>query len=227
MTNRKVGNPQLERDLLARLLDLNYHAFLQCIGTLLERAGYQNVRLAGRTGFVGRNSGGGYDLYATDPIAGGVRQLVVQAKQYAPNTQIYRRGVDELRGVCLRAGAAEGLLITTGQFSPTIDRVRIASTSLMPVRTIDGMELARLLQTYHLGIWEEPLSSGRAVDRGVDHEYFRGLEQSYSGVARANESDQLSFLLELTVPRRKRRQDAAGMYPVKQPKRGRIAKPLR
>ena len=50
-----LNDPVLERDLIERLLALNYHAFLRAIGLLLERIGYSDVALTGRTGWVAKS----------------------------------------------------------------------------------------------------------------------------------------------------------------------------
>ena len=49
----------------------------------------------------------------------GRRKVIVQGKQFDTLT-VFQRSVDELRGTCLRAGAAEALLITTSAFSPVV-----------------------------------------------------------------------------------------------------------
>ena len=165
--------PLAER-LRRRLLALDYPAFAACVCRLLEVLGYQNVRLAGRRAWKGynRHGGGGYDLEAT--LSGGLapRPVVVQIKQF-DGFPVHQRNVDELRGACLRAGAAEALLVTTSAFSEVVRRQQIdgnqeiisskAATPVQcaglvaPVRLIDGKELVRLLICHRIGVRERGL----------------------------------------------------------------------
>lgn len=202
----KLCDAALERDLLDRLLLLNYHAFLRAMSALLERMGYQNIRLSGRTGWVGRNADGGYDLVADLPVPGGTRRVIIQAKQFGEGRRIFRRTVDELRGVCLRAGASEAILITTSAFSDTLDSRRLSSATLVPVRLIDGSELAELMTLHRVGIWEEPPASLQEPGRrGIDEAYFTDLEISFSGVARPGKEEHFSLEFSLTITPRCRR----------------------
>ena len=102
-----------------RLLALSYHAFARCLCLLLARLGYEDARPAGRTRWKGHNREGGYDIEAWLPVGITRRRVVVQAKQFDARP-VFQRSVDELRGTCLRAGAAEALLITTSAFSSVV-----------------------------------------------------------------------------------------------------------
>ena len=162
--------------------------------------GYQNVKLSGRTNWVGRNADGGYDLVADLPVPGGTRRVIIQAKQYTPERHIFRRTVDELRGVCLRAGASEALLITTSAFSDTLDPRRFSSAPLLPVRLVDGAELTELMAQHRVGVWEEPPASVDVpAGRGVDEAFFTSLEASYRGNARSSAEEQLCLEFSLTI----------------------------
>jgi restriction endonuclease Mrr len=188
----------LENDLRERLLALNYHAFLQAVVPLLIRMGYENPALSGRTGWVGRNRDGGFDLMAHLPVPGGARRVIVQAKQYGAERPIYRRTIDELRGVALRAQAAEALLITTSQFSPSVDLHRYASTAIAPVRLIDGAELVRLMMKHKVGV-----RSSRREGTAADARFFKALETRFAGVARPADEDRVVVTLRFaSSPRR-------------------------
>lgn len=165
-----------------RLLALNYHAFARCLCLLLTRLGYEDVRLAGRTGWKGRNREGGYDIEATLPAGVGQRRVVVQAKQY-DGLPLFQRSVDELRGACVRSGADEALLITTSTFSPVVDRVS-ARSQVAPVRLVDGEEMLGLMLAHRVGVWEQP---GESPDLphilGIDDAFFEELSRDLAGGA--------------------------------------------
>ena len=163
------------RDLRECLLALPYRSFLVVVAQLLERQGSQNVRFAGREGFVGRNQGGGWDLEAVLPpfqsfACGqpGVRSLV-QVKQFK-NLSVQQRSVDELRGCCLRAGAGQGLLVTLSRFSSVAVQAAKAS-ALAPIVLVDGEDLLNLLIQHGMGVVR--LVSGTLE---LDPEFFQLLD---------------------------------------------------
>ena len=169
------ASKSLLRDLLGRLRALPYRALLLLVAQLLERQGSQNVQFAGRDGFVGRNQGGGWDLEATLPphqsFASshlGVRSLI-QVKQFG-DLAVQQRTVDELRGCCLRAGAGQGLLVTTSRFSPVAVRAAAAS-ALAPIALINGEDLLDLLAQQGMGVIRA--MSGQLH---LDPEFFQSLE---------------------------------------------------
>ncbi len=188
----------LRNRLRRRLLALNYHAFAQCLCLLLERVGYEDVRVAGRVNWKGRNCEGGYDIEASLPAGVGRRKVIVQIKQF-DTLPVYQRSIDELRGTCLRAGAAEALLITTSTFSPVVLRRAVAvGVQVAPVRLVDGAELLDLLILHRVGVWEEvgdeetdrnegTTDKGIAGQRGrigLDSDFFEGLSRTYAGNGR-------------------------------------------
>ena len=169
-----------------RLLALNYHAFAHCLCLLLARLGYEDVRVAGRTRWKGRNCEGGYDIEASLPAGVGRRRTIVQVKQF-DTLPVFQRSVDELRGTCLRAGATEALLITTSTFSPVVLRnaeshAGSAGAQVAPVRLLDGAELLDLLVLHRVGVWEEAGSSASQPHRlGLDGAFFDELSRTYAG----------------------------------------------
>ena len=157
-----------------RLLALEFPAFARCVCRLLEALGYEEARLAGRREWKGYNQpgGGGYDLEAQLPGGLAPRRVVAQIKQYGDLT-VHQRSVDELRGACLRVGAAEGLLVTTSAFSDVVRRSASAPNTpallAVPVRLVDGEELVGLLIRHRLGVKEgshEWEGSQRGADKG-------------------------------------------------------------
>jgi len=147
----------LAEQLHCRLLDLDFPAFAFCVCRLLEALGYQDVHLAGRREWKGYNKpgGGGYDLEATLPGSLSSRRIIAQIKQF-DGLRVHQRSVDELRGACLRVGAAEALLLTTSAFSK-VARTGAAApvgagSPFVPVCLIDGEELAALLIRHGIGV---------------------------------------------------------------------------
>lgn len=169
-----------------RLLALEYPAFARCLCVLLEALGYEEARPAGRQEWKGYNrpGGGGYDLEAILPGGLAPRLAVAQIKQF-DGLNVHQRSVDELRGACLRRGAAEAVLITTSSFSQVVRKHAaepVASgTPVAPVRLIDGKELLGLLIRHRLGVreinrWER--AHGGAYRLEVDEAFFQDMGAS-------------------------------------------------
>ena len=186
---------EVQQALRARLLHLNFHAFARCMSDLLERLGYDEVELAGRLDWKGRNKDGGYDLVALTAdrfsalAAIGAtapkprRTVIVQLKQYGPDLLVHQRSVDELRGACLRVGASEGLLITTSGFSNVVqERAAVLAREkvpLAPVQLVDGSALLRALVSHRIGVKEDVTSV-----LSLDAAYFDILAETSPGNAR-------------------------------------------
>ena len=169
-----------ETKLLERLQELPFDAFTQLIAMLLEKLGYQDIQPAGRTDWKGRNREGGVDLTATYSSATGKRSVAFQLKQFHPSLRIFQRTVDELRGVCLRQGVAEGMLITTSSFSTTITGTH---SPIAPLYLMGGEELALLLRQYHIGT-----TRGGKLDEAL----FKRLERESQGNSPSNKKLQRS-----------------------------------
>ena len=154
-----------------RLLELPFDAYLKIIALLLAKLGYQDVRLAGRTDWKGRNRCGGYDLLATTPGGFSPRHVIIQAKQFDEGSRVFQRQADELRGAAIRVGAAEALLITSGPLSNSIDQEGLA-LPLAPVRIIGGDQLVELLINHQIGV---------TTNSGINEALFTQLEQEAVG----------------------------------------------
>jgi len=174
LPTRPKSDQGLRGQLREQLLALPYRSFLQVISRLLEKEGATHVRPAGRDGFVGRNRSGGWDLEAMLPEeqglagSGGAHRCIVQVKQFGRLT-VQQRTVDELRGCTLRAGASQGLLLTTSDFSQVARRAALSSP-LAPIRLLDGETLLTLLIQNGLGVRRWKGGSVR-----LDPEFFVAL----------------------------------------------------
>jgi hypothetical protein len=174
-----------------RLQQLPYDAFAKLVARLLPALGYNEVRVMGRRDFKGRNGrdgAGGFDLLARRFG----RTVLVQLKQYQSHHRLFQRSLDELRGVALRAGASEALLITTGIFSQAVNRDALQRSAIVPVSTLDGEELLTLLIENGIGI----KSTGR-----VDEELLEHLTREATGNSPADCTGSASFLVTVGVKR--------------------------
>lgn len=147
---------------------------------LLTALGYQEVKLAGRTQWKGRNREGGYDIEAVVPSGLGHHKVIAQVKQFSPEQRVYQRTVDELRGVALREWAGETLLLTTGLFSTVLQESAGKASTTIPVQLVDGERLLQALASQRVGIEE---IDGKLT---VDGAYFDRLVEQHQALRRGD-----------------------------------------
>ncbi len=106
---------EVQQALRARLLHLNFHAFARCMSDLLRELGFDEVRLAGRLDWKGRNKDGGYDLIAYTPerLAAELVRLLREPAAAAAQRAAFAEVLDMLRpesGLAPSEAAAEAVL---------------------------------------------------------------------------------------------------------------------
>ena len=126
-----------------RMMSLPFADLTRAVARLLEKIGYRDVRLMGTPYGKGRNVHGGLDIRALLPSDLTQAAAIAQVKQY--REPVPRSFVDELRGAMVRLGAQQGLLVTTSSFAPAAMDAATAGQGSLPVRLIDGAELAALM----------------------------------------------------------------------------------
>lgn len=167
------GHDDLRRQLYERLQRLPFPAFVECVSHTLEACGYTGVETH-RTGRKGKNAGGGWDLDATLNSGLSSGRALVQVKHSPGQKLVQCRCVDELRGATLRTGAGEGILVTSGSFSPIAVKAA-AGCSSPPVHLLDGERLAELMRRHFVGL-RRATTDPEDPDRWVlDANYFDSL----------------------------------------------------
>ena len=147
-----------------RLLSLPFDAFAALVALLLPSFGYEDIHLAGRRDFKGRNGrdgASGYDLVATRDG----RPVLIQLKQFQQKNLLFQRSLDELRGVALRRGASQALLVTTSDFSPSVNRTAHRQSPIAPIVTMSGEELAQKLVESGIGVTQDGEIDEALLDR--------------------------------------------------------------
>lgn len=170
------SNPELERQVLQRLRWLRFGALEVAVQTLLRWEGYRDVVIVGNRHWRGRSRFGGVDIRAWRPTEGSKSLTLIQVKDPKAGLRVQRRFVDELRGALLRYGAGQGIIVNTGSFAlPAIaaaDRY-----PRLPVRLIDGRQLAKLMIKNALGVRPKPLSITALPNLVLDELFFERLEE--------------------------------------------------
>jgi len=129
--------------LIARLLALEPSAFERLAQRILREAGFESVRVRGRSGDGGIDGEG---VYRPLPLIG--FQVYWQSKRYAGT--VAAEDVRNFRGAMVGRGD-KGLFITTGTFTgPARDEA--SREGAPPIDLIDGDALADLLANLSLGV---------------------------------------------------------------------------
>jgi hypothetical protein len=155
-------DPDLRRQIKARLLALPPRAFELFAGDLLEFMGLRDVSVTRYSGDGGIDAVGSLETSAAlISIPAGV-----QVKRYRANVQ--RADIDRFIGA-LSGQYAQGIFITTAGY--TRQAVLKAVAGIPRVATVDGDQVIVLMLQHRLGVTE---SGGAAGE--IDEEYFSQFE---------------------------------------------------
>jgi hypothetical protein len=156
------SDPDLRRQIKARLLALPPRAFELFAGDLLEFMGLRNV-------LVTRYSGdGGIDAIGSLETSAALISIPtgVQVKRYRTNVQ--RADIDRFIGA-LSGQYPQGVFITTAGY--TRQAALKAVAGIPRVATVDGDQVVALMLRHHLGIAELAGAASK-----LDEEYFSQFE---------------------------------------------------
>lgn len=167
---------ELERQVLERLKWLSFGGLERGVQALLRSEGLKGVTIVGNTHWRGRSRFGGVDLRAWWPIRNGRLLTLVQVKQPKEGLAVQRRFVDELRGAMLRYGASYGMIVTTGSFAEQAETI-VRHYPGLPVRLINGRQLAKLMVKHCLGVRVKPLPMESLPQLVIDELFFERLEE--------------------------------------------------
>jgi Restriction endonuclease len=157
------ADPDIKRQLKARLLELTPRAFEFFAGDLLTYIGLQNVAVTRHTGDGGIDAHG--DLMANSGL---VRVPTgVQVKRHRNNVR--RPDIDRFIGA-LGGRFHHGIFITTASYAVQA-RDKAASSPLLRVDTVDGAQLTSLMVMHDLGIQVSSVSIPQ-----LDEDYFLAFE---------------------------------------------------
>lgn len=156
-------NQLVQEKLRAKLLSMDPGQFEVLVAELLEKLGYENVTVTGRSGDKG------IDIVARLSM-GGITSVktVVQVKRYKTGNNIGGSVIAQLRG------SAEvdqrGLVITTSDFTKD-GLVEADASNKMPVAVVNGDKLLDLLLKFEIGVKKEAMPV-----YSLDSDYFDNTE---------------------------------------------------
>lgn len=162
------ASPKLAGEIINNLRSLPYPAFLKVVASVLETMGYSDVKALRQAS--DRNVDGGIDFTASVPAGLVTVAVVAQAKQYSESVQ--KRYVDEIRGAAVRESAQHAVIVSTSPFAPSA-RAAAAKGTAVPVRLVDGEEVAALMSWHRIGVVRTK------AGLQLDLKYFEDLAKRY------------------------------------------------
>jgi Restriction endonuclease len=158
------ANPDLKRELKARLLSMTPRAFELFAGDLLIYVGLQNIVVTRYVGDGGIDAHG--DLIGQSNV---VRiPIGVQVKRHRNNVQ--RSDIDRFIGA-LSGQFLHGIFITTASYAAQA-RIKASSSPFVNVSTVDGEQVVSLMEKHDLGLVAQ---GGRSPQ--IDESYFVEFEE--------------------------------------------------
>jgi restriction system protein len=144
----------LAEDVLERVKTMSPARFEELIVELMLKLGYGGTEASGRT--LGRSGDGGVDgVIDQDKL--GLEKIYLQAKRWSDGA-VGRKEVQAFVGALSGQGANKGVFITSSSF--TREAIDYAKRMMnFKLSLVDGLELARLMIEYDLGV---------ALDRRYD-----------------------------------------------------------
>lgn len=154
----------LQAELMELVIGLHPVRFERLIIDLLNAMGYGAGELA-KSMLTKASGDGGIDgIIHEDAL--GLDAVYIQAKRYAPGSNVGRPAIQQFVGSLTGEGATKGVFVTTSDFSGEA-RAYLGKVQHRIV-LINGAELARLMIRHGVGV--RPRST--YVIKGVDEDYF-------------------------------------------------------
>lgn len=134
---------EVRANLLDQLSSMAPYKFEQLIKLLLERMGYEDVKV------TMPSNDKGVDVIGDIQVGISRRREVVQVKRHKGN--ISRPVLDSLRGSLHRFDGVQGTIITTGGFAKGAENAAVEKGAA-PITLIDGERLLDLLEEFEIGV---------------------------------------------------------------------------
>ncbi len=147
----------LFRELLSKLLEMSPDDFEKLTLTLLERLGYGEGRVVGRSG------DGGIDVIINQDTLG-LEKVYVQAKRWK-NNPVGGPEIRNFSGSLQLRGASKGVFVTTSNCTKDArESAKQISQSNQTILLIDGQELASLMFDRDVGVITEQTYAIKKLD---------------------------------------------------------------
>lgn len=153
-------NKILQEEVLEEVMRKDPYFFESLVVKLLQKIGYGTLKNSGKV--TKKNNDEGIDgIINQDKL--GFDCIYIQAKKWDKDSTVSRPEIQKFVGALAGQGATKGLFITTAKFS---DGAREYSQKQHTTKIvlIDGMELAKLMIEYNLGVSVENIYEIKKID---------------------------------------------------------------
>ena len=153
-------NKILQEEILEEVIRQTPYFFENLVVKLLQKIGYGTFKNSGKV--TKKTNDEGIDgIINQDKL--GFDSIYIQAKKWDKDSTVSRPKVQKFVGALAGQGATKGLFITTAKFS---DGAREYSQKQHTTKIvlIDGMELAKLMIEYNIGVSVESVYEIKKID---------------------------------------------------------------
>ena len=137
-------------DILEIIMSKSPRAFEHIVISLLEKMGYGGQVKDAGTVTQASNDGGIDGIIKEDVL--GLGRIHIQAKRYAKENTIGREEIQKFVGALAGAQSNKGIFITTSSFKKTAHEYASNLNGSTTLVLIDGIELAKYIYDYNLGM---------------------------------------------------------------------------
>ena len=153
-------NRILQEEILEEVIRQTPYFFENLVVKLLQKIGYRTFKNSGKV--TKRTNDEGIDgIINQDKL--GFDSIYIQAKKWDKDSTVSRPEIQKFVGALAGQGASKGLFITTAKFSDgAIEYSQKQHTAKIVL--IDGMELAKLMIEYNIGVSVENIYEIKKID---------------------------------------------------------------
>ena len=153
-------NRILQEEILEEVIRQTPYFFENLVVKLLQKIGYGTFKNSGKV--TKRTNDEGIDgIINQDKL--GFDSIYIQAKKWDKDSTVSRPEIQKFVGALAGQGASKGLFITTAKFSDgAIEYSQKQHTAKIVL--IDGMELAKLMIEYNIGVSVENIYEIKKID---------------------------------------------------------------
>lgn len=150
-------------EILDTIISKSPYEFEHLVVKLLEKMGYGGqVKDAGLV--IQASNDGGIDGIIKEDVLG-LGRIHIQAKRYSKHNTIGREEIQKFVGALAGAQSSKGIFITTSSYKPTASNyANSLNGSSVTLVLIDGIELAKYIYDYNLGMQVEQVIEIKKLD---------------------------------------------------------------
>jgi restriction system protein len=149
-------------DILDTIISKSPYEFEHLVVKLLEKMGYGGqVKDAGSV--TQASNDGGIDGIIKEDVLG-LGRIHIQAKRYSKHNTVGREEIQKFVGALAGAQSSKGIFITTSSYKTTASNYANSLNGSVTLVLIDGIELAKYIYDYSLGMQVEQVIEIKKLD---------------------------------------------------------------